>query len=319
MDRVEKDLMLNSNLLRKLDMQDLMVFVAVYEQSSVTEVSEALCVSQSTVSYCLKKLRTSFEDELFINTRSGMRPTNKANAMYSHIVKILETINTCHSGLQTFDPTQNEITFNICAPEYFELLILPKLVKRFIGSHFPIIINITKFHKDIPAEELVDGRFDLVICFGPNFHRGAKGLRSQVLLEDELICVIDKNFAFPDEAFSVESFIACQHVFPTPWTSDTNMVDGWLARQGYSRQIVARANSYVAALKMIAGTEFVLTLPRRIQALTCDEDTFSHRKAPAGLPNFTLDMVWSEKPGQDSANIWFREQIVKVCAEDGLL
>ena len=32
--------MLNSNLLRKLDMQDLMVFIAVYDQSSVTEVSE---------------------------------------------------------------------------------------------------------------------------------------------------------------------------------------------------------------------------------------------------------------------------------------
>ena len=53
--------MLNSNLLRKLDMQDLMVFVAVYEHNSVSGVSEALCVSQSTVSYCLKKLRTGFE------------------------------------------------------------------------------------------------------------------------------------------------------------------------------------------------------------------------------------------------------------------
>lgn len=37
--------MLNSNLLRKLDMQDLMVFIAVYDQSSVTEVSETLFVS----------------------------------------------------------------------------------------------------------------------------------------------------------------------------------------------------------------------------------------------------------------------------------
>ncbi|UZE22611.1 LysR family transcriptional regulator [Pseudomonas sp. B21-056] len=311
--------MLNSNLLRKLDMQDLMVFVAVYEQSSVTEVSEALCVSQSTVSYCLKKLRTSFEDELFINTRSGMRPTNKASAMYSHIVKILQAINTCHSGIQTFDPTQNEITFNICAPEYFELLIFPKLIKRFIGSHFSIVVNITKFHKDIPVDELMDGRFDLVICFGPNFHRSVKGLRSQVLLEDELVCVVDKNADLPDQTLSLEAFAACQHVFPTPWTSDTNMVDGWLARQGCSRQIVARANSYVAALNMIPGTDFVLTLPRRVQALTCDEDRFSHRGAPEGLPNFTLDMMWSEKPSQDNANLWLREQIVKVCAEDGLL
>ena len=54
--------MLNSNLLRKLDMQDLMVFIAVYDQSSVTEVSETLFVSQSTVSYSLKKLRTDYVD-----------------------------------------------------------------------------------------------------------------------------------------------------------------------------------------------------------------------------------------------------------------
>jgi hypothetical protein len=38
--------MLNSNLLRKLDMQDLMVFIAVYEQSSVTDVRRR-CVSAS--------------------------------------------------------------------------------------------------------------------------------------------------------------------------------------------------------------------------------------------------------------------------------
>jgi len=119
--------MLNSNLLRKLDMQDLMVFVAVYEQSSVTDVSETLFVSQSTVSYCLKKLRTSFEDELFINTRTGMRPTYKACSMYGHVQKILESINLCHAGAPAFDPSRQAVTFNICAPEYFEQLILPRL------------------------------------------------------------------------------------------------------------------------------------------------------------------------------------------------
>ncbi|MCE6980289.1 LysR family transcriptional regulator [Pseudomonas frederiksbergensis] len=311
--------MLNSNLLRKLDMQDLMVFVAVYEQRSVTEVSETLCVSQSTVSYCLKKLRTSFDDELFINTRNGMWPTHKAATMYSHVLKILKTINICHSGLHSFDPAQKEITFNICAPEYFELLILPNLLKRFIGSSFPVIVNIQKFHRDIPNDELIDGRFDLVICFGPNFHRSAKNLKSQVLLEDDLVCVVDKDFAPPEGEFSLDTFVARQHIFPTPWTSDTNMVDGWLSKWDYTRQIVARANSYVAALNMIPGTDFVLTLPRRIQMLISNEARFSHCKPPTGLPNFTLDMLWNEKPGQDSANNWFREQIVSVCAQDGLL
>ncbi|WP_163023886.1 LysR family transcriptional regulator, partial [Pseudomonas viridiflava] len=74
-------------MLRKLDMQDLLIFISVYESSSVTEVSESLFVSQSTVSHCQKKPRNSFEDELFISTRSGMRPTYKATTMYSHVLK----------------------------------------------------------------------------------------------------------------------------------------------------------------------------------------------------------------------------------------
>ncbi len=294
--------MLNSNMLRKLDMQDLMVFVAIYEQSSVTEVSETLCVSQSTVSYCLKKLRTSFEDELFIHTRNAMLPTSKATSMYSHVINIIKSINLCHSETQSFDPAKKEITFNICAPEYFELLILPTLLKKFIKSSFPVIINIHKFHKEIPTEKLSDGTFDLVICSGPNFHRKEKNLKSKILLDDELICVVDKNFIPEDNKFSLESFVARQHIFPTPWMSDTNMVDGWLGKQGYSRQIVARSNSYVAALEMINGTDLVLTLPRRIQLLICD------------LPSFTMDMLWDRKSGQSSANTWLREQIAKVCA-----
>ena len=306
--------MLNSNLLRKLDMQDLMVFVAVYEQNSVTEVSETLCVSQSTVSYCLKKLRTSFEDELFIHTRNAMWPTSKATSMYSHVVNIIKNINLCHSGINVFDPTEKEIIFNICAPEYFELLILPDLLKSFINSHLPIIVNTHKFHKDVPVEQLVDGRIDLVICAGPNFHRDAKPFKSKILLDDDLVCVVDKHFTPPENKFNLDTFVARQHIFPTPWTSDTNMVDGWLGKQGYTRQIVARANSYVAALEMISGTDLVLMLPRRLQRRICDETKFAFCKPPSGLPSFTIDMLWDRKAEQNSANTWLREQIAKVCA-----
>lgn len=312
--------MLISNVLRKLDMQDLMVFVAVYEQSSVTGVSETLCVSQSTVSYCLKKLRTGFQDELFIHTRTGMRPTYKATSMYSHVLSILESINLCHSGVPAFDPTHQAVTFNLCAPEYFELLILPRLLKGFDYADLPVTVNVQKLEADIPVDELRDGSLDLVICFGPNFHRSHADLQSQVLLEDELVCVFDKRATPPTQArFSLQSFVERRHVFPTPWTSDSNMVDGWLARQARKRQIAARSNSYSAALKMITGTDFILTLPRRIQALLANEAVFNHCEAPAGLPGFTLDMQWSQASDQDSAQAWLREQVVKVCAEPGLL
>ncbi|MGE8068260.1 LysR family transcriptional regulator [Pseudomonas sp. NPDC089569] len=311
--------MLNSNALRKLDMQDLMVFAAVYEQNNVTEVAERLCVSQSTVSYSLKKLRSCFEDELFINTRTGMRPTYKAGNMYPHILKTLECINLCHAGAPAFDPKLQPATFNICAPEYFEQLVLPRLVKNFGAADLPVTINVHKLEVDIPVEQLRDGSLDLAIGFGPNFHRSPMDFNVQALMKDDLVCVLDKRAGSQEPRMSLPAFVERRHVFPTPWTSASNMVDGWLAQQALQRQIVARANSYSAALKMITGTDFILTLPRRIQRLLAHETLFDHREAPDGLPGFTLDMHWSQSVDQDSANTWLREQVIRACAEPPMI
>jgi DNA-binding transcriptional LysR family regulator len=305
--------MLNSNALRKLDMQDLMVFSAVYEQGSVTAVSEALCVSQSTVSYCLKTLRACFEDELFINSRSGMRPTYKAEGMYEHVRAILERINQCHAGSPTFDPRRQAIAFNICAPEYFEQLILPRLLRALVHAELPVMVNVHKLEADIPVDALRNGSLDLVICFGPNFHSNHADLKSRPLLDDDLVCVVDKRAASLKSPLSLETFLQRRHVFPTPWTSSSNMIDGWLAMQAQQRQIAARANSYGAALKMIAGTDFILTLPRRIQQLLANDAGLHHYDAPEGLPGFTLDMQWSLAADQDSANTWLREQVIEAC------
>lgn len=311
--------MLNSNLLRKLDMQDLMVFVHVYERSSVTEVSEELCVSQSTVSYCLKKLRTSFGDELFMNTRTGMIPTAKGSTIYPHILSILNSINLCHSGIATFNPEKDKTIFNIHAPEYFEILILPKLLKMFADNDLPIIVNVDKFGQDIPVEEMKSGAIDLVICFGPNFHRSHIGLQSCTLLEDDLLCVADTGAAPDDGLIDLDTFIARRHVYPTPWTSSTNMVDGWLSRQGLSREIVARANSYGSAVRLLKGTDFLLALPKRIAAQLCTASWLTCCTPPQGLPSFTLNMVWSDRLERDAGNTWLREQIMKICSDEGMI
>ncbi|RMP62826.1 LysR family transcriptional regulator [Pseudomonas syringae pv. atrofaciens] len=312
-------MMLNSNALRKLDMQDLMVFVSVYEQRNLTLVAEALHVSQSTVSYCLKKLRANFEDDLFICTRNGMRPTRKALAMHDHVQHILRSVNLCHNGLDLFDPTRAQTTFTVCAPEYFELLVLPHLLRDFAAAGCSVTVNVQKLEKQLPAEQLNDGLFDLALCFGPGFHRVPDSLISQVLMEDDLVCVMDSRFAPLSALIDLQTFIQHRHVYPTPWTSDTNMVDGWLQRQGLERNIVARANSYRAALQLLEGTDFMLVLPRRIQTLLGNELWISVFELPPDLPGFSLDMLWSAQADRDEASGWLREQVVKVCAERGLL
>ena len=236
--------MLIANGLRKVDMQDLLVFLQVHQRQNLVEVAEQLNLSPSTVSYCLKKLRQAFDDELFIATRGGMQPTHKSRAMLPHVEEMLARINACHAAQGSFDPRGEPRTFTLCVQDRAQ----PR-------------------HERLELDEFCRRRF----------------------------------------------------VFPTPLdASNANLVDTWLRRQGRSREVAARANSYVAALQLLSGSDFVLMLPRRIHALL---DDGRHRAclAPSGLPPFALHLSWSRAADQDPANLWLREQVLIVCAELGLL
>lgn len=306
-------LMLDSNLLRKLDMQDLAVFVHVYERGSVTAVSEALCVSQSTVSYCLRKLRAGMEDDLFVPSRGGMAPTAKADAIYPNVIQIIEKINLCYSGEPSHRQATQARLFHIHAPEYFELLLLPKLLAS-VDRQSPISLNIIKFEDEIPSSEMDCGEVDLSICFGPKYHRKHLGHRVEILLHDELVCVTDKHFSVAGGAFTLEEFVKRKHVYPTPWTTNTNMIDGWLLKRGQSRDIVASANTYCSALGLIKDTDYILTLPRRVFD-TLGSSWHVASAPPAGFPTFTLDMVWTDSANRDLSNCWLRQQIAAAAAD----
>lgn len=306
--------MLLANGLRKIDIQDLLVFLEIYERQHLGEVADILNLSASSVSYSLKKLRSSFADELFIATRSGMQPTHKAQAMRPHVRAMVDLVNACFSEASAFDPSQAPRTFRLCAPEYFELLILPPLLRRLSATGYPVSLDVQRLGREIPAEALAHGELDLALGFGPNQHRVHAGLVSLALLKDELLCV---RAADSTPVEDLDAFCARRQVFPTPWDSERNMIDGWLQQQGRSRHIAARTNNYLAALQLIPASDLLLVLPARVHERLGDART-AVNPLP-NLPNFSLEMLWAQPFDQDPANIWLREQILSVCAEESFL
>ena len=58
-----------------LDFKLLLVFQVMYRTRKVVEVGEQLNVSQPTVSRSISRLRSHFDDPLFVRTQHGMEPT----------------------------------------------------------------------------------------------------------------------------------------------------------------------------------------------------------------------------------------------------
>ena len=68
--------------LRRLDLNLLTVFEAIYELGTVSAAAERIALSQSATSHALSRLREACNDELFVRAPQDLSPTPVAQAMY---------------------------------------------------------------------------------------------------------------------------------------------------------------------------------------------------------------------------------------------
>ena len=64
--------------IRAVDLNLLVVFDAMVEHRSVTRAAESLGLSQPAMSAAVGRLRTLFDDPLFVKTGAEMKPTARA-------------------------------------------------------------------------------------------------------------------------------------------------------------------------------------------------------------------------------------------------
>jgi DNA-binding transcriptional LysR family regulator len=64
--------------IRRIDLNLLIAFEAIYEEGSVTQASERLHLTQSALSHALSRLRELFDDPLFERRGNIIAPTAMA-------------------------------------------------------------------------------------------------------------------------------------------------------------------------------------------------------------------------------------------------
>lgn len=72
-----------------MDLQDLRVFISVYDARNLLHASDALNRDPSTVSWRIARLEREIGSPLFIRLSQGVRPTEKADALYRVALRAL--------------------------------------------------------------------------------------------------------------------------------------------------------------------------------------------------------------------------------------
>ncbi|MBV1786872.1 LysR family transcriptional regulator [Marinobacterium sp. D7] len=303
--------MLSKNQLRKLDVQDIAIFLSLFSTRNARKTADELSISPPTVSYSLKRLRESLGDELFIRDSSGLLPTGRAFHIEPYLRSALEAINRSAEGFG--EPDDRELPLELCVPEAFELLLLPKLMAQALSCSPRRILHMRKLSEKLPTEELLAGKLDLLCVPGPGaYFQLHPELERQSLFEDRFVCVARGN---RPRQVTLDEYCDALHVYPSPWQSPRNMVDTWLEQLGRRRTMVAWASTYQACLNMLEELPCMLMLPSSLVSTLRIPPGVQVNQPPLGCPNFTFDMVWA--PGNDSPRRrWLRQQLLRICDKD---
>ncbi|RTS97593.1 LysR family transcriptional regulator [Pseudomonas aeruginosa] len=121
---------MNRNDLRRVDLNLLIVFETLMHERSVTRAAEKLFLGQPAISAALSRLRTLFDDPLFVRTGRSMEPTARAQEIFAHLSPALDSISTAMSRASEFDPATSTAVFRIGLSDDVEFGLLPPLLRR---------------------------------------------------------------------------------------------------------------------------------------------------------------------------------------------
>ncbi|CAE6754628.1 PCP degradation transcriptional activation protein [Paraburkholderia domus] len=250
--------MLNFNI-KRFDLNLLVVFLELWETRSVTRTSEKLSITQSAVSHALKRLRAALDDELFLQSRAGLRPTPRAQRLVEPIKKALEEIGDTLSLESSFDPKSVQREFDIAMGEIVELLTAPLLVKK-IAEEAPGVSLKLRAMPDTRTACAMLEKGELQLVLSTRDISGA-AIQNEVLTQLPLVAMLSRNAISRGITMGLDSYLSIPHVIINPVDHRGSIIDLVLAKKGLKRPIGAVVQNYMVMVMVAAQCGYICNLP----------------------------------------------------------
>ena len=292
------------NNLRQLDLNLLVALDVLISEASVTKAAEKLNLSQSAMSYSLKKLRAILNDELLIRTSKEMEVTPYAREISDRVRQILIEIQGTLLTKETFAPATSNATFRIALSDYTEATIGVNLIQVITMKAPNIRIRINNLNKETVMDALDENRLDLAI----DTHLPLKSWHaSEDLYREEFVCVLRGDDAI--EEISIEDYLARGHILVSLRDDFEGAGDRVLERQQQSRRVVWSTSHFTSVPFLLNNSDCVALLPRRMAEECAKTMSLKIFPPPIAVESFTISMVWHQRHTNNSSHQWLRKQI----------
>lgn len=281
------------------------LFIAVFEQKSISKAAHILSITQSAASHALQRLRRQLQDDLFVRTGAKMQPTPLSEQIYPEIKRALITIQNISIPHQVFEPKAVQ-SLKIAVHDEIEPMVFPKLVAHFQQFNPEIQFSSIKLDRKNIIADLAAQQVDFVIDLEQVL--GEK-IKFERLIQDQFVVCTQQT------EMSEHIYLASPHIGVSSRRTGVLIEDLYLSRKQLSRQIFLRCQHYSTALQVLQQyPTAMLTLPQNIVSHLQIEHTLHIFNVPVKLPHINMGMYWHKDLEENKRHQFLRNEISKIFA-----
>jgi len=291
-----------------VDLNLLAAFDALMEERNVTRAAVRVGVSQPAMSAALSRLRTLFEDPLFLRSAEGLLPTPRARDLAGPVSEALRQLETVLVKKPEFDPATVTMDFTLGLSDYPAFVLLPALLNALEKKAPGVSLRVRSFSSRDSAVDLLDaGLIDAAVGVPPT--QAETRILTRPILRDEFVTMVRRDHPSARRGMSMKTFLSLQHVLVSPEGDRHGLVDEALAQLGKRRNLVLSLPQMFAVPAVIAQTQMTATVMKRVALNSPARRMLVLFPPPVTLADVVFDLIWHRRSDTHPAQLWLRDLI----------
>lgn len=297
--------------LRRLDLNLLPVFDAIYRHRSVRLAAEELAMSTSALSHALSRLRVTLNDPLFYREGHTMCPSVYAISLAPSIASSLKFLNQQLTPQPVFVPLTSTDCLQIAITDFTAFCIFPALMNRLQETAPGLRFELRYLPHSPALTELLAGEIDLALGFSAHGDVEQPELDEISWFDDEYVVISHLSRT----QLTLDDYLAARHVVVTPWNEKQGILDVQLESMGYSRQVTVKTPSMLSAPFMVAESDLLMAIPRYAAERLSLAVPVKIFELPFAVPAFDVKIYSHKRSGKREATDWLKGELLALARE----
>ena len=288
--------------LSSLDLNLLVMLDTVLAEGSVVHAARRLHVTPSAVSNGLARLRAALDDPLLIRSGRGVVPTPRATALAPALAHALRALEAVVHG-ERFDPQTTDRELTLAIADAGQLVKLAPVVSALAVEMPRARLRVLSIDTLFAAGGLAGTEIDAAIGVA---HKGP-GIHVSPLYEERIVLVARSGHPRARMKVTKAQLGTLRHVEVqvAPGRGSRPLAASYAAL-GVARDIAVVVPTFVAAAAVVAGTDYVASLPATMVDVLGPRLGLRRVATPLAPVRTTINLVWHERTDQDPALRAFR-------------